>query len=501
MKLSIFAWLVLLSFSVLSFVAKADQAATLRKVRKHTMLKHSQFDLAEKTWKTVAIADLPGDSTAKDDKITSFPGQPNAPEFEQYSGYVAVNPERTKQLFYYFAESPTNASAKPLVLWLNGGAVSDDQYWIYSKIVAFAGPGCSSFGTGAMTELGPFRVHNDGQTLFPNDYSWNNVANVLFLESPAGVGFSITDSHVIGDNQTMVDAYTFILKWLDRFPVYRDRDFYITGESYAGHYVPQLAVTILENNKITNQSVINLKGIAIGNAYIDETTTSSGTFDYYWSHAMISDETYSGILQFCNFTKNTSTNHCDYFLSQAYNYETGDINTYDIIAPLCHNSSLKNGTVGSVHEFDPCTDGYVVSYLNNPAVQVAIHAVPTKWEACSLFDWTDMPLTVLPIIQSLIESGIRVWIYSGDMDVVIPVTSSRYAINLLKLPIKSAWRPWYTNKEVGGYVVEYDGLTFVTVRGAGHMVPSYQPERALTMISSFLQGTPLPPPPSSPANN
>lgn len=46
--------------------------------------------------------------------------------------------------------------------------------------------------------------------------------------------------------------------------------------------------------------------------------------------------------------------------------------------------------------------------------------------------------------------------------------------------------------KVGGYVVEYQNLTFVSVRGAGHYVPSYQPERALTVFASFLEGK-LPP--------
>ncbi|MBA0821692.1 hypothetical protein Goarm_018532 [Gossypium armourianum] len=89
---------------------------------------------------------------------------------------------------------------------------------------------------------------------------------------------------------------------------------------------------------------------------------------------------------------------------------------------------------------------------------------------------------------------------SGDVDSVVPITSTRYAINKLKLPVKTAWRPWSINdellngnKQVGGYVEEYEGLTLVTVRDAGHFVPSYQPARALTMISSFLQGV-LPPP-------
>ncbi|KAE9458532.1 hypothetical protein C3L33_09576, partial [Rhododendron williamsianum] len=81
---------------------------------------------------------------------------------------------------------------------------------------------------------------------------------------------------------------------------------------------------------------------------------------------------------------------------------------------------------------------------------------------------------------------------TGDIDGRVPITSSRYSINTFKLPVETAWRPWYSNEEVGGYVVGYKGLVLTTVRGAGHTVPSYQPERALNMISSFLQGT-LPP--------
>ena len=93
------------------------------------------------------------------------------------------------------------------------------------------------------------------------------VANILFLESPAGVGFSYSnttsDYDNAGDRKTADDAYIFIVNWLERFPQYKTRDFYITGESYAGHYVPQLAYTILLNNKNTNQTTINIKGIAV----------------------------------------------------------------------------------------------------------------------------------------------------------------------------------------------------------------------------------------------
>ena len=94
-----------------------------------------------------------------------------------------------------------------------------------------------------------------------------SAANVLFLESPAGVGFSYSnttsDYEIGGDKQTTSDNYVFLLNWLERFPEYKKRNFYISGESYAGHYVPELAHTILLYNKMANKALINLKGIIV----------------------------------------------------------------------------------------------------------------------------------------------------------------------------------------------------------------------------------------------
>lgn len=94
-----------------------------------------------------------------------------------------------------------------------------------------------------------------------------SVANVLFLESPAGVGFSYSnttsDYQSGGDRKTANDNYAFLVNWLERFPEYKKRDFYISGESYAGHYVPQLAHTILHHNKKGNGPIIKLKGIIV----------------------------------------------------------------------------------------------------------------------------------------------------------------------------------------------------------------------------------------------
>ncbi|KAK2442737.1 serine carboxypeptidase [Trifolium repens] len=484
-KVSLYACLLLnLSLLVIFPYSKANQADRLDKFILSRSSQNSPKTLSwedEDTLKTQSSSSssyvaAPQEGLRQADKIVTLPGQPYGVNFDQYSGYVNVYPETGRELFYYFVESPYNPLTKPLVLWLNGG------------------PGCSSLGYGAFEELGPFRINSDGKTLYRNQYAWNEVANVLFLESPAGVGFSYSnttsDYDKSGDKRTAQDAYVFLINWLERFPEYKTRDFYITGESYAGHYVPQLASTILHNNKLYNQT-INLKGISIGNAWIDDATGLQGLYDYFWTHALNSDQTHELIEKYCDFTTRNQSKICINATDKAL-VEKGNIDFYNIYAPKCHDSSLKNGSTGYVtNDFDPCSDHYGIAYLNRPEVQKALHAKPTNWSHCSdlYYKWKDSPITVLPTIKYLIDNGIKLWIYSGDTDARVPVTSSRYSINKLKLPINSAWRPWYSGKEIGGYVVGYKGLTFVTVRGAGHIVPSWQPERALILISSFLYGS------------
>ncbi|KAL2976549.1 hypothetical protein AAZX31_13G015500 [Glycine max] len=406
-KFSLYACMLNLSILILLPYSKASQADKLQEL---ILSKSSQKPPVTLSWaeedavKTPSPAYVaPQEGQKEADRIVALPGQPYGVNFDQYSGYVTVDPKAGRALFYYFVESPYNPSTKPLVLWLNGG------------------PGCSSLGYGAFEELGPFRINSDGETLYRNKYAWNEVANVLFLESPAGVGFSYSnttsDYGHSGDKSTAKDAYVFLINWLERFPEYKTRDFYITGESYAGHYVPQLAYTILVNNKFSQQK-IKLKGIAIGNAWIDDVASIKGIYDYIWTHALSSDQTHELIEKYCDVTSENVSAMCVNATRTAA-IEIGNIDDYNIYAPLCHDSSLKNGSAGSVYDFDPCSDYYGEAYLNRPEVQLALHAKPTNWAHCS-----------------------------GDTDSVVPVTSSRYSINTLKLPIQVPWRPWYSGNEL-----------------------------------------------------
>ncbi|XP_028782406.1 serine carboxypeptidase-like 27 [Neltuma alba] len=426
------------------------------------------------------------------DKITHLPGQPKNVGFAQYSGYVTVNEQAGRALFYWLIESPSSRGPKsrPLVLWLNGG------------------PGCSSIAYGLAEEIGPFRISSDGKSLYMNPYAWNNLANILFIESPAGVGFSYSnetsDLYSAGDQRTAEDAYTFLVNWFERFPQYKYRDFYIAGESYAGHYVPQLAQLVYHKNKGVQKPIINLKGFMVGNAVTDDYNDYVGTFEYWWTHGLISDSTYKMLQLACDFGSSQHPSiQCIEALRVA-DLERGNIDPYSIYTRPCNDTASLKRRLGGRYPwmsraYDPCTERYSDMYFNHPDVQKALHAnvtnIPYSWKTCSDIVgnyWADSPLSMLPIYQELIGVGLKIWVYSGDTDSVVPVTATRYSIDALKLPTIANWYPWYDNGKVGGWSQVYEGLTFVTVTGAGHEVPLHRPRQAFILFRSFLESKPMP---------
>ncbi|KAF2574202.1 hypothetical protein F2Q70_00006460 [Brassica cretica] len=397
----------------------------------------------------------------------------------------------------------------------------------YTPCRPVLGPGCSSVAYGAAQELGPFLVRTNGGNLTFNDFSWNKEANMLFLEAPVGVGFSYTNNSVdlgkLGDQVTAEDSLDFLINWFTKFPEFRSNDFYLTGESYAGHYVPQLAEVIYDRNKkVPIDSRINLKGFMIGNAAINEETDMAGLVDYAWSHAIVSDELHSNIHSTCRLGEEQTSNttiQC-YENIKAFMEAYNDIDIYSIYTPVCLSSDSSSSSsqrrpklvvspsLFTYHDmwdrfpaagYDPCTEAYTENYFNRKDVQVALHAnvtnLPYPYTPCSgvIRRWGEAPTTVFPIIQKLLTGGLRIWIYSGDTDGRVPVTSTRYSIKKMGSKVELPWRSWFHESQVAGWVETYaGGLTFATVRGAGHQVPVFAPAQSLTLFSHFLSSTPLP---------
>jgi serine carboxypeptidase-like clade 2 len=151
------------------------------------------------------------------------------------------------------------------------------------------------------------------QSLYNNNWTWSNVANVIYVESPAGVGFSYsntTSDYVVGDARTSRDLYVFLQEFFAIFQTFAGRGIYITGESYAGHYTVKLAQEILEQNQqvqnnnplVPNAQVIWPIRVAVGNAWTDAVADNAGAAFQFWSHQIISDETYFGLMKSCNMS-------------------------------------------------------------------------------------------------------------------------------------------------------------------------------------------------------
>ncbi|EPS67442.1 hypothetical protein M569_07330, partial [Genlisea aurea] len=384
------------------------------------------------------------------DLVIGLPGQPPV-SFKHYAGYVTVNPIHGRALFYWFFEASRTPQRKPLVLWLNGG------------------PGCSSIGYGEAEELGPFFPQPDIPSLKLNSHSWNNVANLLFLESPIGVGFSYSntssDYNLLGDKSTADDTYRFLVGWFERFPQFKSHEFYIAGESYAGHYVPQLADVIVTNNeRAPKNEFINLKGILVGNGVLDDETDNIGLIEYAWDHAVISDELRDEIKRACDFSKSDTTPECNLAVDEYY--EVYDIiDMYSLYTPTCTNANFSlarltrpgikptssrfitnpNGRRRLAGGYDPCGGYDTEVYFNRADVQHALHVtrLGLSWTHCGDISWNDEAFSVLPLLRKLISAGQRIWIYSGDTDGRVPATSTRLSLRKLGLKTRRKWAPWY----------------------------------------------------------
>ena len=192
-----------------------------------------------------------------------------------WSGFINV-PDSSKRIHYLLVESQRDPATDPLVLWYNGG------------------PGCSSM-LGFMQEHGPFSWPDGAATWAgPNPDSWNKEANVLYIEQPAGVGYSyFANPDDIGfnftDHNAAKDNLHAVLGWYEKFPEFKTNDLYVSGESYGGIYVPYLVYlmdTYIEANLDNPDAFLPpLKGMMVGNGVTNWTydATPSGFELAYWN--------------------------------------------------------------------------------------------------------------------------------------------------------------------------------------------------------------------------
>lgn len=442
------------------------------------------------------------------DEIKSLPGLSVKPTFKQYSGFL--NAGQNRRLHYWFAASQTSkASLDPVVVWVNAGAGT-----------------CSSMLT-LMMEHGPFRPTDNGERLVPNDFSWNKVANVLFLDAPAGSGYSYdaTGSYATDDEHAADDTYLAILDFHHKFPLYGNNDLYIFGQGHAAAHVTLVVERLLE------EPTVKLKGYAINNGILDERFRSNGLMFFGYYHGLLGRRLWKKLTTNCcnGAVTRTSCNFADSAIptcqeavkEAGHILATPGLNAYNIYAkcePSRNDSHcpFDNGASSSLYHMSlksfvrqsdvpyekirwspPCLDtGDVVAYMNRQDVRKALHVdeSPNQWTPCSdVVKYKVKYHDLREIIETISSSDkVRALFYYGDVDMVSNFVGAKWFIEALRKQTLVTYEQWLFQQQIGGYVEYYAGkIVYLTMKGAGHMVSRDKPPVSLQVFTRFIMNAPF----------
>ena len=446
-------------------------------------------------------------ASAQSAPITALPGLATLPPFKMYSGYVPYTSptfNSTHYTFHWVAESQGNPATDPILFWTNGG------------------PGCSGlYGMGF--ENGPFVAYTDG-TLQLSPMSWNRFATVVWIEQPAGVGFSYSsqpsDYDAYDDASAALDNAAFLTAFFAMYPQYAKLDLYLTSESYGGNYVPQWTAAVLAG--ADRRLAAQLKGFSVNNPVfsLPPLNGQNRTFANI-KNLVLGEIMYGNKLAprwaYEQFVENgcetfEPTPLCDTLRDQLVRFG-GDCYAGNACGDNMWVAPSGNGTLGvevdSVNHEDAAWD----AYLSRADVQAAIHAKPPHaggdWVQCGGIGYHVTWPSSLDTYGAAFAAGLKVLVFSGDGDATTcPFSGTQVAIMALTdLPgaaITANWTSWSVNGQTAGYIERHGAaFTFATVKGAGHEAPGFQPYATYTLVSSFVAGTldelaAPPPPPTAP---
>eukprot|EP00010_Vexillifera_abyssalis_P006727 CAMPEP_0201548958 /NCGR_PEP_ID=MMETSP0173_2-20130828/5447_1 /ASSEMBLY_ACC=CAM_ASM_000268 /TAXON_ID=218659 /ORGANISM="Vexillifera sp., Strain DIVA3 564/2" /LENGTH=349 /DNA_ID=CAMNT_0047958481 /DNA_START=289 /DNA_END=1335 /DNA_ORIENTATION=+ len=346
---------------------------------------------------------------------------------------------------------------------------------------------------GLFTEIGPFMTNSDphaSQKLQVNGWSWNKNVNLLFCDSPAGVGFSYSDNrndYNTDNTKTTNDYYVMLGEFFKLFPEYSSSPLILSGESFAGDYGPLLTQKIIEgeNENLSKR----LSALMLGNPVLScSEWTNNGNdiqMDLFYWHAMISYDLHARWKRSgCIGTTLDPPPHCQALVDEA----TAIVEPFD--PDDLYSSDCTGNATLNIDPVTPQCDTYQnrrTAYLNRADVQRAIHAkVGTQWTACANppqlnysmpHPWPNM----LPLYKEFTQKrpDIRILLYSGDVDIAtVPFAYTTTCIHEMNRTITDPWRKWKIDGALAGYTESYEGLMFATVKGAGHETPSFSPRSA-----------------------
>ncbi|KAK7690230.1 hypothetical protein QCA50_006883 [Cerrena zonata] len=409
-----------------------------------------------------------------------------------YTGYIDIE---ARHLFFYFFESRRNPDEDDVMLWTNGG------------------PGCSS-AVGLFMELGPCRVENVNKTTF-NPYSWNDRANIFFIDQPVGVGYSYAEyGETVGNTEDAAkDIAAFMAIFFEHFTKFKGRSFHMAGESYAGRYVPLFAAEVYDQNaRLVEAGLtpINLTSMLLGNGLTEAGARWRGGYEMQCTSASLAPiNTISNCVRMrqmlprCEKMFKESCSDildaisCSAAISFCWNViELPEgINPYDL-------SKKCEGELRETLCYPITKD--ITNFLNRNDIREILGVDPTIGNFSSCNNEKNAQFnanldSVYPTpyyVTGLLERGVKVLVYVGANDFRCNWISNEMMTLNLDWTGKEAFnsqplKEWNFNGSAAGLTRSAGLLTFATIYDAGHMVPYDKPEASLELVNKWLAGESL----------
>ncbi|AAW43480.1 KEX1 protein precursor, putative [Cryptococcus deneoformans JEC21] len=452
--------------------------------------------------------DLP---SAADLYVPSLPGLPEmathpthplniyAGMLPSYPGEGKVGGEgqtgKDAKLYFLMAKARRNAGKERVIFWFNGG------------------PGCSSFD-GSLMEVGPFRTVPATETTSGMveaklvEGGWEEFATVVFVDQPPGTGYSYaaTDGYLHDFDELSAHFIEFLQNFYTVFPELKGVDTYLAGESFAGQYIPFFADALIKSIELPN---FPLKGIAIGNGWIDPKEQYPGYVEFAYEKGLIVSgtpeaEEMESALKRCQeemdkysdpFTTPVNINNCGQVMDSVTRPFTQELNGKKV----CMNVY----DVRLVDDFPACGMNWppdlpdVYTFLRQDDVISALHATSkeTAWVECNNkvsyelnLKKSHMSAALLP---SILEAGVPILMFAGAEDLICNYKGIERIVNGLEWDGEKGFgnatsQEWYFNGTQVGTWQTSRGLSYAKIFDSSHMVGFDVPHVSNDMIMRFM---------------
>ncbi|KAH3661680.1 hypothetical protein OGAPHI_006530 [Ogataea philodendri] len=408
--------------------------------------------------------------------VKNLPGLDKIPVGKQpimHAGHLEIFPENNTDIFFWrFSDPVRNKTHKKLhgddlVIWLNGG------------------PGCSSMD-GALMEIGPLRITKDAQ-VEANPGSWTEVADVVFVDQPAGTGFSYTDKFDTELDDAARDFGEFLKRYFELFPEDSTKNIWLAGESYAGQYIPHFATYIVEHRLLD----LKLKGLLIGNGWIEPNLQSLAYVPFALDNGLIDSK--------AEYMNHLLKKHekCQKAINDPNNNDFEAEACSDVIMALLKDTRDKSKPADQQcyniydyrkHDSYPsCGNSWpeklpvVTEFLNTDSVQESLNLKIRKtWRECDgkvgLKFHPKKSRISFDLLPKLLEQ-MTVMLFAGDKDIICNYKSIEMLIDKLEITKgqtgfgDSSPVDWVYDSSSVGKVHSDHNLTYVKVYNSSHMVP------------------------------